>query len=64
MIQSWENLVTDRGMDGQTDESDFIGCCWTNIKRPKEKTQQLLPDIYKQLNDINSNIKIKQINLH
>ena len=27
MIQSWENLVT----DGQTDESDFIGRCLTNV---------------------------------
>ena len=31
MIQSWENL----GMDGQTDESDFIGRCTTNVKRSK-----------------------------
>ena len=30
MIQSWENLAT----DGQTDESDFIGRCPTNVKRP------------------------------
>ena len=29
MIQSWENLVT----DGQTDESDFIGRCPTNVER-------------------------------
>ena len=31
MIQSWENLVTDR----QTNESDFIGRCPTNVERPK-----------------------------
>ena len=31
MIQSSENLVTDR----QTDESDFIGHCPTNVERPK-----------------------------
>ena len=38
MIQSWENLVTDRQTDRrtdrQTDESDFIGRCPTNVKRP------------------------------
>ena len=28
LIQSWENLVTDGQIDGQTDESDFIGRCW------------------------------------
>ena len=47
MISSWENLVTDRRMDRgsvrdrwthrQTDQSDFIGCCLTNIKRPKSR---------------------------
>ena len=31
MIQSWENLVT----DGQTNESDFIGRCPTNVECPK-----------------------------
>ena len=31
MIQSWENLVTDRQMD----ENDFIGHCPTNVERPK-----------------------------
>ena len=43
MIQSWENLVTDgrrdgqkdRGTEGQTDESDFIWRCPTNVERPK-----------------------------
>ena len=43
MIQSWENLVMDgqtdrqtkKRTDGQTDESDFIGCCLTNVERPK-----------------------------
>ena len=34
MIQSWEKLVT----DGQTDESDFIVRCPTNVERPKTKT--------------------------
>ena len=33
MIQSWENLVTDR----ETDESDFIGRCLTNVERPIER---------------------------
>ena len=46
-IQSWENLVTDRCTDRQTegprDEKDFIGCCPTNVKRPKKEklTQKL-----------------------
>ena len=46
-IQSWENLVTDRRTDRQTegprDEKDFIGCCPTNVKRPKKEklTQKL-----------------------
>ena len=35
MIQSWENLVTDGRTDRQTDESDFIGRCPTNVERPK-----------------------------
>ena len=35
MIQSWENLVTNGQTDGQTGESDFIGCCPTNGERPK-----------------------------
>ena len=30
MIQFWENLVT----DGQTDASDLIGRCPSNVKRP------------------------------
>ena len=38
MIQSWKNLVSDGLTDGQTerqtDESDFIGRCLTNIERP------------------------------
>ena len=34
MIQLWENLVTDGRTDGQTDESDFIGRCPTNVERP------------------------------
>ena len=42
MIEPWENLVTDRQTDrptdrrtdGQTDDSDFIGRCPTNAKRP------------------------------
>ena len=25
---------TDRQIDGQTDESDFMGCCLTNVERP------------------------------
>ena len=35
MIQSWESLVTDGRTDGQTDDSDFIGRCPTNVERPK-----------------------------
>ena len=34
MIQSWENLVTDGRTDGQTDESDFIRRCPTNVAHP------------------------------
>ena len=39
MIQSWQNLVT----DGQTDESDFIERCPTNVEHPnyvKKNTKQ------------------------
>ena len=38
MIQSWQNLVT----DGQTDESDFIERCPTNVEHPNyvKKTQR------------------------
>ena len=39
MIQSRENLVMDGRPDGRTDrqmdKSDFIGCCPTNVERPK-----------------------------
>ena len=38
MIQSRENLVTERGtdrqMDKQTNQSDFIGHCPTNVECP------------------------------
>ena len=34
MIQSRENLVTDGRTDGQTDESDFIRRCPTNVEHP------------------------------
>ena len=34
MIHSWENLVTEGRTDGQTDESDFIGRCPTDVERP------------------------------
>ena len=38
MIQSWENLVTDRRKDRQTDKQiDFIGRCPTIIERSKYK---------------------------
>ena len=33
MSQSWENLVT----DGQTDKSDFIGRCPTNVENKNKK---------------------------
>ena len=35
MTQSWENLVTDGQVDGQTDESYFMRRCPTNVERPK-----------------------------
>ena len=35
MIQFSKILVTDGQTDGQTDESDFIGCCPTNVECPK-----------------------------
>ena len=35
MIQSRENLVTDGRTGRQTEESDFIGRCRTNVERPK-----------------------------
>ena len=36
-IQTWENLVKDRQTDGRTDESEFIGCCRTGLKRRIER---------------------------
>ena len=46
MIQSWENLVTDRRTDGrtdwQTDECDFTGRCPTNIERPTSRLDSLI----------------------
>ena len=33
LIQSWEKLVTDGQME--TEESDFIERCLTNVERPK-----------------------------
>ena len=36
IIQSWENIVT----DGQTDKSDFIERCLTNVKRPMETVEK------------------------
>ena len=41
MIQSGENLVTDRRTERQTDESDFIGRCPTNVVRPKSVIQSI-----------------------
>ena len=36
MIESWEKLVTDEWMsDRQTDLSDFIWRCPTNVESPK-----------------------------
>ena len=34
MIQSWENLLQDGRTDRQTEKSDFIGRCLTNVERP------------------------------
>ena len=46
MMQSWENLVTDRRTDGQADkqmdESDFRGRSPTNIERPKAEILVLI----------------------
>ena len=37
MVQYWENLVTDeQTTDRQTDESDFIRSCQSNIKHTKK----------------------------
>ena len=35
-----ENLVTDKQTDGQANESDFKGCCQTNVERPKQKLKR------------------------
>ena len=32
MVQSWESLMTDMRRDRQTNESDFIGSCPTNVE--------------------------------
>ena len=40
MIQSWENLVTDKQTDGQMDVSNFIWRCPTNIEHPKHKKEE------------------------
>ena len=40
MIQSWEDLVTDGGTNGKTDESDFMGRCPTNVRGPTIKTPE------------------------
>ena len=59
MIQSWENLVTARRTDsGQTDESDFIGCCPTNVERSKSFWSHI---IYDQANTFISNQKLEPI---
>ena len=43
MTQSLENLVTDRQTDGERDrqmvESDFIGCCLTNVEHPIDENR-------------------------
>ena len=41
MIQFWENLVT----DGQTDASDLIGRCPSNVKRPIVQFIQIWSDL-------------------
>ena len=42
MIQSWENLVKDGRTDEQTDESDFIGRCPSNVERPIIKNYSII----------------------
>ena len=39
MIQTWENFVTDGRTDRQrqSEESDFMGRCQTNVERPKNR---------------------------
>ena len=49
VIQSWENLVTDR--DGQTDESDFIGCCPINVKNVFKLSLYKSPDLISAFGD-------------
>ena len=73
LIQSCENLVTDRWTDGpinrqtdrqtdqqtdrqttkKTDKSDFIGCCLTNVERPKIFTGQHGKQCKRQNNQLN-----------
>ena len=33
-------MVTDRQTDRQTDESDFIGCCITNVECPTKSNNE------------------------
>ena len=44
-IQSVENLMTDGQTDGQTDESDFIGRCSTNVERPSCKNETKITEV-------------------
>ena len=38
--------LSDGQMDGQTDESDFIGRCPTNVERSKMKTCKLIKNCF------------------
>ena len=38
ILRKLSDAWTDKQTDGQTDESDFIGRCPTNVERPKIKT--------------------------
>ena len=43
ILRKFSDGWTKRQTDGQTDESDFIGCCQTKVQHPKKQFQKLLP---------------------
>ena len=63
MIQSWENLVTagrwtDKLTDRQTDKSDFIGCCPTNIEHPIATGTEIKTE---RINWYNQRLKMQKV---